>query len=166
MILSGTQAINQGLVTGLVDVSLQTQQCGVDFTLKKVANWTTAGTIDFDNTNRVIAENEAIEFVDGKVFLSQGTYFIEFNETVHLPNNIMATVQTRTSLLRSGAGVVGGAIDPGFSGVIAVVLEVWNEQGITLYRNAKIAQWIFARLEQATEQGYSGRYQGIEQTIA
>ena len=159
MILTGQQIFEQKLVTGLKDADGQIQPCGIDFTLKKIAIWTSAGCLDFDNSKRLLSETKTINFDKaGKVILKKGGYLVEFNEVVTLPNNVMATVQTRSSLFRCGAAFVAGVIDPGYHGVIGGLLQVWNEQGIILYKDAKLVQWVFAKLDQNSDKEYQGRY--------
>jgi dUTP pyrophosphatase len=166
MILSGTQIIQENLVTNLINSDLQVQPCGIDFTLKKVAIWQTAGSLDLDNTHRILSETKILEFdSEEKIFLAKGSYLIEFNEIVQMPADVMATVQSRSTLFRVGATFSAGVIDPGYTGAIGGLLQVHNELGIILYKNAKIAQWVFSRLEKPSENLYSGRYQGASGVV-
>jgi dUTP pyrophosphatase len=166
MILSGKQIIQENLVTDLLDLENQIQPCGVDFTLKKLAIWTSSGSIDFDNSHRILSNTNVVEFDhEDRLILKQGGYLVEFNEMVSLPKNVMATVQTRSSLFRCGASFVAGVIDPGYKGAVGGLLQVWNKKGITLYRNAKLVQWVFSRLEKSSDSKYSGRYQNAKTII-
>jgi len=166
MILTGNQIVELSLVENLLDLENQVQPCGIDFTLKKVAKWISDGTLDFDNSKRLLSLTETIEFTnEDRLFLPKGGYLIEFNETVKLPNNIMATVQTRSSLFRCGASFVAGVIDPEYSGAVGGLLQVWNEEGINLYKNAKLVQWVFAKLDKPVTKGYTGKYQNSKTII-
>lgn len=166
MILSGKQIIELDLVNNLINEVEQTQPCGIDFTLKAVAKWVSDGSLDFDNSKRKLADKETLPFdKENRIFLPKGGYLIEFNETVTLPKNIMATVQTRSSLFRCGASFVAGVIDPEYSGAVGGLLQVWNEEGINLYQNAKLVQWVFAFLDEEAEKGYSGKYQNAKSII-
>jgi len=62
MILPGAQAVSLGLFRGLASEALQVQPCGVDLTLKRVLRVTTSSMIDFDNSQRLSAETEEIQF--------------------------------------------------------------------------------------------------------
>ena len=166
MPISSSQIIELNLVQNMIDQKHQVQQCGIDFTLKKVAIWTSSGSLDFDNSKRVLADTKVLEFDNNdKVVLPKGTYLVEFNETVTMPNDIMASSHSRSSLFRLGATFTAGVIDPGYTGAVGGLLNVLNENGITLYKNAKIAQWVFERLDQPSDNPYSGKYQGAGEVV-
>ncbi|RLE47706.1 hypothetical protein DRJ25_01725 [Candidatus Woesearchaeota archaeon] len=147
------------LVRNILSEKLQYQPAGVDFTIKKIYTWRTSGVIDFTNKNRILSDLQKIE-MNGKTLLNKGTYLVEFNETVSLPDNIIGFVQTRSSLLRMGASVTAGFIDPGYTGLVLAILKVHNESGIYIFPNARIGQWRFEFLNAKTEKPYSGKYQG------
>lgn len=147
------------LVKNILSEELQYQPAGVDFTVKKIYTWKTEGVIDFTNKNRILSNLQEIE-IKGKILLSRGTYLVEFNETVSLPGNVIGFVQTRSSLLRMGATVTAGFIDPGYQGLVLAVLNIYNEKGIFIFPNARICQWRFEFLNEKTEKPYTGKYQG------
>ena len=165
MILSAKQIIKLKLVNNLLDQSGQVQPCGVDFTLKKVSVWKDSGIIDFDNSKRKLAQTEILKFKEDGINLPQGGYLIEFNETVTMPLNIMGTLQTRSSLFRVGASLQAGVIEPSYNGAVGAMLQVWNNFGITLLKNAKLGQWIFSEIMDPDEKGYEGVYQNAEKII-
>src|SRR3989338_11134760 len=156
--LSGKRIVELGLVHNLQDEKQQVQPAGVDFTLKQLATLESAGIIDFTNMERVLPEYKLIEFDSDMVRLQQGVYLAEFNETVSLPNNIIGIMRTRSSVFRSGATLTAGVIDPGYSGAIGALLQVWNKKGISLTRNARLAQWVFAEVNGPSEESYKGVY--------
>ena len=156
--LSGKRIVELGLVHNLQDEKQQVQPAGVDFTLKQLATLESAGIIDFTNMERVLPEYKLIEFDNDMVRLQQGVYLAEFNETVSLPNNIIGIMRTRSSVFRSGATLTAGVIDPGYSGAIGALLQVWNKKGISLTRNARLAQWVFAEVNGPSEESYKGVY--------
>ncbi len=158
LMLSGKRIIELGLVQNLQDQKEQIQPAGVDFTLKQLATFASPGVIDLDNTRRVLPGYNAIEFDDDMVNLLQGVYLVEFNETVSLPNNVIGLMRTRSSVFRSGAVLTAGVIDPGYSGAVGALLQIGSEHGISLTRNAKLAQWVFAEVGDPPEEGYSGVY--------
>jgi dUTP pyrophosphatase len=159
LMLSGWKIITLGLVQNLQNSEKQVQPAGIDFTLKRLATLESAGIIDFDNTKRVLPRYQLIKFENnGTVGLQQGAYLVEFNETVSLPNNITGIMRTRSSVFRSGATLTAGVIDPGYSGAIGALLQVWNKKGISLSRNARLVQWVFAEVCDPPGEGYEGTY--------
>jgi dUTP pyrophosphatase len=77
----------------------------------------------------------------------------------------MALVHPRSSLWRSGVGIQAGVVDAGYEGMMGAMMEVNNEHGVTLYRNAKLAQIVFEQMDEEVE-GYSGIYQGSKHSSA
>lgn len=105
MILPGKTAITRGIVLGLKDATLQAQPCGIDLSLHKILQWTSAGTVDFSNKFREGSKTETLTFAGSpkSIHLSTGNYMVEFNEQVNIPLNIMGQVFVRSSLWRTGA---------------------------------------------------------------
>ena len=161
MILPIQKIKEMNLVQNMLSEELQLQPAGVDFTVKSINKWTDGGIIDFDNEKRKISDLEELKF-EKSLKLEKGAYLVCFNETVSLPNNVMAFVQTRSSLLRMGATVTAGYIDPGYSGPILAVLNVFNENGIEVIKNARVCQWRFDLLSEKAETLYDGQYQNQE----
>jgi dUTP pyrophosphatase len=93
------------------------------------------------------------------MYLKPGSFMVEFNETVDLPADVSSFVLPRSSILRSGAVVQAGLLDPGYSGAVGAILTVNNPNGLILGENARIAQWVFERLSKKASKGYSGKYQ-------
>jgi dUTP pyrophosphatase len=162
MILTGSRIIKLKLVQNVANYELQVQPCGIDFSLKRVCNWNSSGVIDFDNSSRRLPRYNNLDFENEIIFLKKGGYLVEFNESVALPKNIASAIHTRSSLFRSGVTLHGGVIDPGYVGAVGALMQVWNENGITLTRNARLAQCVFTKLEGMTDLGYSGVYQNAE----
>jgi dUTP pyrophosphatase len=186
MIIPG-RALVPKLVNGIRSVTHQTQPCGVDLTLKRVFKFTSAGTIDFDNSLRTKANYSEVPMIarslnlhrkdNGSssvatvlevtsttqapvksVFLEPGSYSVEFNETIDVPLDMMGEIFTRSSLYRSGAFVVTGVVDSGYAGPLGGMLVVSNLHGINLVEGAKLAQIVFHQMTEQVE-GYSGVYQ-------
>ena len=61
MILPGYKIIPR-IISNTRNSKIQTQPCGVDLTLKRIRAWKTAGTIDFDNSLREMAQTETVPF--------------------------------------------------------------------------------------------------------
>ncbi|KAK2757342.1 hypothetical protein FQN54_004856 [Arachnomyces sp. PD_36] len=171
MILPGHALVTRKIINGLISTQLQTQPCGVDLTLKRVLTWTSAGAVDFDNSQREAASTKEITFASKTpgeagqendhmaMDLPQGSYLIEFNETVSVPLDVMGQLFVRSSLFRSGALLDAGVMDSGYEGAVGAVLQVLNPSGLRLYKNARLAQFVFHQMSEPVE-GYNGMYQG------
>ena len=139
----------------------QLQPCGIDMTLKEVHILSDAGVVDYDNSKRKISKSSALAFdAEGKLHLAQGCYKIIYNEYVSVPIDACAFGFPRSSLLRCGADVRCAVWDPGYHGRSESLLVVHNAHGITLYKDAKVMQLVFVRLESAAHKGYEGQYKG------
>ncbi|KAH7409545.1 dUTPase-like protein [Cadophora sp. MPI-SDFR-AT-0126] len=166
MILSGLQIVTRQLIRNLRHVVQQQQPCGVDLTLRYISKWTSAATIDFDNTKRQAAQTSILPFNDSSrsITLPPGAYLVDFNETVHIPRNCMASVFPRSSLWRSGVEISAGVVDAGYEGAMGALMEVKNPNGLVLYENAKLAQIVFEEMAEEVE-GYSGVYQASTSSV-
>jgi dUTP pyrophosphatase len=127
-----------------------------------------AGSIDFDNSRRSISSSIIIPFLPssspekknaGSVQLEQGSYFVEFNETVEVPLDMMGLIYPRSSLFRSGATLVTGVVDSGFCGPLGGLLMVGNTFGLRLFEGARLGQIVMQEMSEKVE-GYRGVYQG------
>ena len=147
------------LVEGYVDLDEQVQPNGFDLSLRDVALFQSPGRITEKNDQRLISGLSPLVF-DGLGFidLMPGAYLITYNEIVHLPRDIMALAQPRSSLLRCGVNIGTAVWDAGYSGRSQSLMVVYNSQGVRLQKNARMLQLVFFRLEQETE-GYHGIYQ-------
>jgi dUTP pyrophosphatase len=148
------------LIASMPDAAAQIQPNGVDITLEAVSVFAGAGTIAVSNGGRILPETNDLPFdSDGSIHLASGCYHVRFNEIVALPDWLMAYARPRSSLLRSGVAMHTAVWDAGYSGRGASLLVVYNPEGFTVQRNARIAQLVFHTLSTATAAGYSGAYQ-------
>ena len=137
----------------------QVQPNGIDLTLREVFTIEGPGTIPVDNADRKLSALAPLPFDDsGRIHLGAGNYLITYNEVVSLPKDVMALGRTRSSLLRCAAAIHTAVWDAGYSGRSQSLLVVYNRDGITLEKNARLLQLVFFRLGSATE-GYCGIYQ-------
>ena len=90
--------------------------------------------------------------------LKRGVYKIRTNESINLPNDLVAIAFPRSSLLRMGVFTQTAVWDAGFRGKSEFVLMVENRGGLRLKQNARIIQIIFMRINK-TDLGYRGIYQ-------
>ncbi len=153
--------VSPALIEGLVDVGVQVQMDGVDFTLREVARFKReAGAIDFDNSQRKTPGTETIPLDEnGWWVLDPGLYWIVYNEVVNIPADAFAIGRTRSSVLRSGASIKTALWDSGYSGRSGSLLVVHNPAGLRLQKNARIMQLVFFGLDAPAEKTYAGQYQ-------
>ena len=150
---------NPPLIECHIDLETQLQPNGFDLTLRDISLLESAGKIATSNEQRLVSDSAPLVF-DSSDFIDliPGTYIITYNEIVHLPNNVMALARPRSSLLRCGVTVGTAVWDAGYSGRSQSLLVVYNPQGFSLQRNARITQLVFFHLTEETE-GYQGIYQ-------
>ena len=144
-----------------VDIASQLQPNGVDLRLERVERLVSAALLGAADATREPAAREEVA-ADGRGWwdLRPGPYVITYREKVNLPNDLMALIRPRSSLLRSGVTLHGAVWDAGYSGRGEGLLSILNERGYRVQRGARIAQLVFFRLSSSTSQGYAGRYQG------
>ena len=147
------------LIEGHINLEEQVQPNGIDLTLREVTLLQSAGKIAVENSQRRVSDLAPLIF-DGLDFiqLMPGAYVIIYNEIVHLPKSVMALAFPRSSLLRCGVMVHTAVWDAGYHGRAQSLMVVYNPQGVSLQRNARIVQLVFLRLTRETE-GYRGAYQ-------
>lgn len=94
--------------------------------------------------------------------LTQGAFKLASTiEHFKMPNDILGQVCDKSSLAREGVFVQNTIIEPGWRGYLTleITYEGWE---LTISAGTPIAQIIFMRLEEPTEQGYEGKYQDQE----
>jgi dUTP pyrophosphatase len=163
MILSSEEIkeriLKEKLIENFIDLETQLQPASFDLTLDEIYLLTSPASIDFTNKERKLPNYKKIEFNNDWIELNNGIYLISFNEIVNIPNDLLALVRPRSSLVRSGATIFSSLWDPGYSGKSNCLLVVLNENGIKLKKNARIAQMVFFKLSSSTSKIYSGIYQ-------
>ncbi len=163
MILNKSQILDRiikkpCMVSNIKDLSSQLQPAGLDLTVKNIFQFDTSGTLDFDNSNRVLSQKHELNLFDSKQYsLAKGCYQIELNEMFNIPLDVLGFTVSRSSLQRCGASTLKGYFEPGFKGTGFVLLEIYNSCGLFLYKNARICQMIFHTTEKTD--GYNGIYQ-------
>lgn len=83
-------------------------------------------------------------------------------ERFHLPRDILAIVHDKSSLARRGLSVFNTVIESGWRGWLTLELSNRGSDIINLPAGSAIAQIVFHRLDEPTEQPYRGRYQNQE----
>lgn len=166
-------------ISDAVDMLIQIQGSGIDLSLRAVERFTGIGAIDFDNSRREIPPTEPISWIEptgaylddngnmnhangltnsAYVELEPGGYIAKYNEIVEVPKDALGVVLPRSSMMRAGATICSAVWDPGYNGRGLGLMQVMNP--IRLYRNARICQIFFIRLENVSERLYDGKYQG------
>jgi dUTP pyrophosphatase len=147
------------LISNYIDIEKQLQPSGFDLSVQKVSEYIESGTVDFSNKERKIAETNLLKpNMEGWYKLKQGCYMLVYNEVVKIPLDVVAIARSRSSLLRNGASMGTAVWDPGYKGRSSSLLVVHNPNGITLKKDARVAQLIFFKTNEV-ENGYSGIYQ-------
>jgi len=150
------------LVENMLDPALQVQPAGIDLSLQKIFGFASVATVAFSQAETNLPEYTELAF-DGKgqIWLAPGPYKLLVNEIVNLPHNLIGIAHPRSTILRCGATVNTALWDPGYSGRSELLLVVHNPAGLTLVRNARVAQLSFYELDSSLEKGeiYQGRYQ-------
>jgi dUTP pyrophosphatase len=148
------------LISGYLSIEEQLQPNGFDLSLAEIGTFAGAGAIGKTNATRSLPDVQPLAFGhDGWVELPPGSYQIIYNETVDLPNSLMALGRPRSSLCRIGATMVTAVWDAGYRGRSTALLIVANPAGIRLQRDARLMQLVFFTLNAATAIGYAGAYQ-------
>jgi dUTP pyrophosphatase len=149
------------LLSGLYSLEEQVQPNGVDLSLAEVGVLSGVAVLGRTNAERVLPAVQTLPFDDaGWLDLAPGAYQVVFNETVDLPNDLMALGRPRSSLCRGGASVVTAVWDAGYRGRSTALLVVSNPAGLRIARGARIMQLVFLTLNTPTASGYDGAYQG------
>lgn len=82
-------------------------------------------------------------------------------EYFHLPNDLTAFVEGRSSLGRMGLFIQNaGWVDPGFKGEITLELYNANRCAIELKVGRRVGQLVFAKMDGIALNPYNGKYQG------
>lgn len=149
------------LISGTIKFDEQLQPNGIDITVREIAVFTSGGNVTGDNSGRVLSDVEPLPFdADEGVDLAPGAYLITFNEVVSLPYDIMALARPRSSLNRCGVSIHSAVWDAGYRGRSQALMVVYNTHGFRLYRNARVAQFVFMYTTRPVDRGYNGKYQG------
>jgi len=105
---------------------------------------------------------------DGEAFIVQPGEFVlgVTQETLTLPNDLVARVEGRSSLGRLGIIVhsTAGFVDPGFSGTITLEISNLNRLPVALYPGMRVCQLAFEVMSSAADMPYNlkpnSKYQG------
>lgn len=149
-----------GNVSDYVDEKVQVQAAGVELTLNIIRKFQGNGSLGFGNDKRHLPRTMVVEFdSNGSVWLEQGAYLVDLNETVEIPADKVAIAIPRSSLLRMGVSLGTALWDPGYKGKGQVLLIVHNEFGVVLYKDTRLLQLVYMDLNKESAELYNGQYQ-------
>lgn len=162
MILSD-QTIYKLLEKGMLQITplemSQVQPASVDIRLGN-----TFSIVEDSPTGIITLENE----IQYKTITSD-TYILLPNQFVlattleyfHLPDDVTAFVEGRSSLGRMGLFIQNaGWVDPGFQGEITLELYNVNRCAIELKAGRRVGQLVFSQMDDKAQNPYNGKYQG------
>ena len=155
--------LEENLVENYIDLETQLQPAGFDLTIDIIGTFKGEGSIDFDNRDRDIPEVLQLPpepQTERKPYwaLKPGAYMVLLNEKINMPLDLAGDSMYRSSLMRCGVFTGLGRWDPGYSGVGVSLLVVHNPDGFRLFKNARICQIKFIKVE-GIDSGYNGQYQ-------
>jgi dUTP pyrophosphatase len=146
------------LAAGMPDPDHQVQPNGLDLTLDAI--WRLEGPASLGVTVRDLpGRTPLVSDGNGWASLEQGSYLVRFTEVLRLPRDVIALGRPRSTLARSGVGMVLAVWDAGYEGRSEALLVVHTRAGFRVQRGARLAQLVFFRATGSTD-AYSGAYQG------
>lgn len=80
-------------------------------------------------------------------------------EKFNMPNDVVGVVHDKSTWARRGLAVQNTVIEPGWSGFLTLELTNHGPETLVIPRGCGIAQIVFHRLDEPTDQPYSGKYQ-------
>lgn len=171
-ILTGSQFLDYNIVDADSFDEKQVQPNGFDLRVARVyeyPDWDSSKSrLGFDVRFPPVLDpvKSFISNTEGAIgywVLEPGAYWIEFVEKVSLPENMMAYLRPRSTLLRNGVTIETAVWDAGYTGYGGCMLVVHAKNGVTLDYNFRVGQLVVHHLGQETF-SYNGQYQneGIE----
>jgi deoxycytidine triphosphate deaminase len=163
MILNPRKMVEIGAVTEMKDPKIQIQPNGVDLRIGMLMEVMSSprAVLDFDNSRRTYPAYRVIAL---PTLVAEGTYLVQYAETVTIPPNIMAQVIMRSSLQRMGARLFSSVYDSGYTGK-GVGLFVLS-QPIYIHEDARVGQIVFFDAESSKEYDGIHKGEGITKKIA
>ena len=163
MQLTGKQIIEQNIIVGAVEGSIQQQ--GVDLRVKNIrkVNEKSSGYVPEIGKTQTPTTEETPLYDEKTYVLRPGYYEIEFEEGCNIPANATLHIKTRSSLVRCGSQCYSGQFDGGFKTdnmgcFLHVILPISIDKG------ARIAQaLVFESYPVDDDHMYNGQWQGDKQ---
>ena len=148
------------LIRGYIDLEKQLQPAGFELTVSEVLRFKGRGRLGFKDEDRRLPEFEEVKLSEDRFRrLPRGVYLVRYNEEVWLPEDILALILPRSSLMRCGVILYTAVWDPGYHGRGQGLLNVYNPYGFELKLNSRIGQMVFFKLSRPARKLYRGAYQ-------
>ena len=97
------------------------------------------------------------------VYLKPGQFRLGSTlERFSMPNDVLAIVHDKSTWARRGIALQNTVIEPGWRGWLTVEITNHGEEEVRIPAGAPIAQIVFHKLLEATQQPYAGKYQDQE----
>ncbi len=135
----------------------QVQPAGVDLRVESIEVLRGPG---FIGEEKKIPGGEEVKPTPRGWVLAPGAYRVRFRDVVRVPPDAVGICFPRSSLLRMGATVSCAVWDPGYVGKGQALLVVFNDGGIVVEKDARLAQIVFVRLVEVAKVLYRGTYYG------
>lgn len=98
--------------------------------------------------------------IDQSRSLGSGDFMLASSmEEFDIPNDLLMWVVDKSSWARQGIVLQNTVAEPGWKGYLTLEITNHSYSRITLHKGDPIAQVIFGRLDQPTDQPYQGKYQ-------
>ncbi len=140
----------ENLIEDYIHLETQLDQNSFDLTVSRIEEYKGPGKIDFSNDERQIPSKNKInprkknkEDDYGWWNLPKGTYFIETNEKVKLPEETLMIMHPRFTLAKSGVSVDTRIIGSEEPFKPKFTLTINNKNGFEIKENARIVKAIF-----------------------
>ena len=123
-----------------------------------------------ENTTEVMTLRDEIHYVsfnNDQIVIAPHSFLLATTmEHIELPSDITAFVEGRSSIGRMGLFIQNaGWVDPGFAGQITLELYNANRVPIKLTAGRRICQLVLARMDQAAEHPYHGKYMNQKDAV-
>ena len=128
------------------------QPNSVDIRLGNHFVWYKPGTAVIDPYNQNSVTSDVEEVHADSFILNPGQFILaETKECIELPDNIVATIEGKSSIARLGITLhqTGGWIDAGFRGTITLEMANVNARPVKIYAGMAIGQLVFYTTERA-----------------
>ena len=112
-------------------------------------------------------EIKYVRFTSDQIVIPPHSFLLATTmEHIELPSDITAFVEGRSSIGRMGLFIQNaGWVDPGFAGQITLELYNANRVPIKLTAGRRICQLVLARMDQAAQNPYHGKYMNQKEAV-
>jgi len=158
------------MIIGYIDLDVQLQPNGFDLTVEEIYDFhpVELGVIQFKDksipdklmTIRFGPLPKLMTIMFGPLYkstkLNKGVYKFKINETIKLPDDIVAITTQRSTVMRCGCMCNVGYWDCGYHGSGYSIINVMHP--VEIHRNARLIQMYFYKIN-APSKTYNGSYQ-------